>query len=256
LTHFNDYATIPYMNQINLTDKEKRVLSVLYRLEEGFVSKISKETLINRTSLYPILEKLLERGLISKISIEGKTAFQALPVEEFEDWVNRQKETAIQESDDLLSWAKQQKTKSANSLISDIKFYEGFDGVQNLYSDTLHNNKGKMIYAITDYENAYKVMPEFFTKKYFQERVKRGIQVKNILPDSSIGREDFKKAKELLREMKFIKLFEDLSIEINIYDSKVAIIAFDERNPSGVLIKNDIIAKAFKNIFGYIWETK
>ena len=58
----------------------------------------------------------------------------------------------------------------------------------------------------------------------------------------------------MIREMKFVKLFENLGIEINIYASKVSIVTFNEKNPSGVLIKNDLIAKAFKNIFEYLWK--
>ena len=60
----------------------------------------------------------------------------------------------------------------------------------------------------------------------------------------------------MLREMKFINLFRDLNIEINIYGDKVSIVAFDEKKPTGVLIKNKKISLAMKEIFEYLWRKK
>ena len=126
----------------------------------------------------------------------------------------------------------------------------------SLYHDTWRNNEEKVIYAITDYEKAYATIGnEFLRNDYFLRRVKKGVKVKSLLPDSEIGRKDLKTAKELLRDMRFIDLFDDLGIEINVYDDKLALFAFDEKKPSGVLIKNKTIARAFKHIFEYLWRS-
>ncbi len=243
------------MSSITLNEKEKRILEVLYKLKNAPISKISKETLINRTSLYPILDKLLAKGLISKLTIEGKIFYQPIAIGEIKDWVKRREEEFKQESQSLLNWSKQIKNSKTNSLFSDIKYFEGFDGVKNLYSDTWRDNKDKMIYAITDYKGAYECMKDFFKKEYFKDRVSHGVWIKMVSPESVEGRNELKEAKEMLRNIKFLKIFEDLNIEINIYDSKLAIIAFDKKNPSGVLIKNEKIANAFKSIFEHLWKS-
>ena len=237
-----------------LNEKEKRVLEALYKLGNVAISKVAKETLINRTSLYPILNKLMTKGLISKLTIEGKAVFQPISLEEFKEWLIRSEQEFKKNSENILNWTKTIKFGKGSSLFSDIKYFEGFDGVKNLYSDTWRDNKEKMIYSITDYKGAYECMKDFFRDDYFKTRVKRGVRVKNLLPESAEGRDDLKGAKELLREMKFINLFQDFNIEINIYDFKVSIIAFDKKNPAGVLIKNEKIAMAFKNIFEYLWK--
>ena len=240
----------------NLSEKEKRVLTGLYKLDDTTVSKLSKEVLINRTTLYPILERLLEKGLVSKLFIEGTTIYQPISLAEFKEWVKRKEQEAIKGVQDLLAWAESQETAEKNTLLSEIKYFEGFEGVKNLYSDTWRDNKGKTIYAITDYEAAYEVMgDDFFRGNYFKARIRHGVKVKNLLPESGIGKRDLKQTKELLREMKFIKLFKELGIEINIYDDKLSIVAFNKESPSGVLIKNNTIAKAFKNIFEYLWKS-
>lgn len=237
-----------------INEKEKKVLSCLFKIKKGFVSNIAKETLINRTTLYPILDRLLAKGLVSKIIIEEKIAYQAVSIEEFKHWLLTFEMNTKKQTQNLSQWAETQKKSSTNSLLSDIKYYEGMDGVKNLYADTWRNNKEKMIYAITDYSKAYETMHTFFREEYFKARTQHGVRVKNLIPESKVGRRDLKEAKKLLRQMKFIEIFEDLGIEINIYDSKVMIVAFDQRSPSGILIQNETIAKAFKNIFEYLWK--
>jgi sugar-specific transcriptional regulator TrmB len=242
------------MDTIN--DKEKIILQTLYKQGNSptGINKLSKETLINRTTLYPMLEKLAHKGLVSRFIFEGKTVFQAISIEGLKELMVRKEKEFKKNSENILSWAKAAKSTENNSLLSNVKYFEGFDGVKDLYSDTWRENKDKMIYAITDYKSAYECMKDFFKEDYFKTRVKYGVRIKNLLPESEEGKRDLSGAKGLLREMKFIKIFQDLNVEVNIYDSKLSIIAFDKKNPSGILIKNDKIAGAFKNIFEYIWE--
>lgn len=243
-----------FTNSSYLGEKEKRVLSSLYRLGAAPVGKIAKNTLINRTTLYPILEGLLFKGLVSKLEVEGVVVYQSISLKEFKDWIKRRKLQAANQTQDLLSWVKKQHSQKENSLISDIKYFEGCEGIKSLYADSWRENPEKIIYAITDYKNAYKTMGDFFHHDYFISRINHRVKVVNLLPESAEGKRDLKTAKKMLREMKFIKLFENLNIEINIYGPKVSIVAFDEKNPSGVIIKNQTIANAFKNIFEYLWK--
>lgn len=244
------------MDTLYLEEREKIVLAALYQNGSSAISTVAKITLINRTTLYPILEKLLHKGVVTQFQTEGKILYEAISPMELAAWAKRKEDEVRLAGVKLVSWAKNQKQGGQSSLLTDIKYFEGHEGVMHLYDDTWRENKEKTIYAITDYERAYAVMGnEFLRNNYFQQRVSHGVRVMSLLPDSRIGRKDVKDAKKLLREMRFIDVFEDLGIEINIYDNKVALFAFDEKKPSGVLIKNKKIAEAFKHIFTYLWKT-
>ncbi len=242
------------MNNYEIREKEKKIMFALYRLSEASVGNLAKETLINRTTLYPILNRMLSKGLVSKIQIEDKTIYKPLPLEDFKDWAESKKEKDETENAELLTWISSQKTRKQKTLLSDISYFEGEEGVKKLYADTWRNNNEKLIYCLTDYKNALETMGNFFRNEYFPQRIKHGVKVRNLVPDSEEGRKAKATAKQLLRELKFIKLFEDLEIEINIYDDKLVIVAFDKEKPSGVLIKNGKIASAMKNIFEYLWR--
>jgi len=237
-----------------INPKEKKVLLGLYKLKNASAQSLSKITLINRTTLYPILEKLIVRGLVTKIQTEGRVVFRPISRPEFETWSVRKIEEIKKENKELLDWIGSQAKEDDTSLISDIKFYEGREGVENLYHDSWRDNAEKMIYAITDYKAAYGTLGDFFRNEYFPQRIKHGVRLKNLLPPSPEGERDKKEAEKFLREMKFIDIFKDLNIEINIYGQKVSLVSFDQENPTGILIKNKKIAEAMKNIFEYLWN--
>jgi len=236
-----------------LSEKEKRVLAGLYELSRATVWELAKEIGINRTTLYPILEKLLTRGLVSKLSIEGRTIYEPIPYDDFKKWILREKKKAEVASGDLLDWIEAQKKNRAPALLSQFKYFEGHDGVEALYADSWRENKSKMIYCITDVKAAYETMGDFFNNEYFPDRISHGVRAKVLAQESIAGREDLKRSRELMREVKFIDVFADLGIEIDIYDDKVSIVAYDKKLPSGVLIKNAKIAEAMRKIFEYLW---
>lgn len=238
-----------------LNDNEKRVLGSLYKIEDFSVQNIAKETLINRTTLYPILEKLAQKGLVSKIKLEGKVVFQPISKEEFELWAKRKEAEIKKNNKDLLDFISLESKNKKTTLVSEMKYFEGLEGIKSLYADSWRDNPEKLIYCLTDYENGYSKMGDFFEKEYFPERIKRQVRIKNLVPDSPEARKHLKTAKAMLREMKIMKLFKDLDIEINIYGQKVSIVAFDRKNPSGVIIKNQKIAEAMKEIFNYLWKS-
>ncbi|MDO9231556.1 MAG: helix-turn-helix domain-containing protein [bacterium] len=240
------------MNYI-LSEKERDVLASLYKLGEVSVCELAKENMINRTTVYPVLERLLEKGLVSKISVGNKDVFKAISEKDLETWIAKRNDYFKLENQKLIRSAKNQNQNK--SLLSKVSYFEGMEGVKNLYADTWRENTNKMIYAITDFKSAQNDMEDFFLNDYLPKRVAHGVRVKNLIPESIEGRKHLKNAKEMLREMKFIKLFQDLEIEINVYDDKLAVVAFDKKNPSGVIIKNQKIAEAMKNIFEYLWKT-
>jgi sugar-specific transcriptional regulator TrmB len=239
-----------------ITPKEKRVLGALYRIGSSSIGTISKETLLNRTALYHTIEELLKKGLVTKINKEGGAYFQPIPLPEYQLWSKRQINSIASQTEELQHWLAAQK-QNTPTLYSDVKYVEGTEGIKSLYTDTLIDNNEKVIYAITDYDKAYETLGDFFEKEYFPQRMENNIRVKSILSKSArTGKKDVDRSTVLLRDMKFINIFKNLGIEINIYGQKVSIVAFDKIKPSGIIIKNFVVANAFKVLFEYIWKNQ
>ncbi len=239
---------------MNLDNKEKLILSGLYQLGQGSVSMLAKQTLINRTTLYPILERLISKGLVSKIKTESTTIFEPIPLKDFKAWVKRKEDEAKFEADNLLEWVNDQESEENGSLLSEIKYFDGKEGLKTLYRDTWAENKSKQIYGITDCVKGYEAMGNDYWEEYFQTRTRHGVKMKNIVPDTEKAKKTDKDSKKYLRKIKFVNIFKDLGIEINVYDDKVLFSSFDKDHPNGILIKNKKISEALREIIEYIWE--
>lgn len=253
LTHIDNMYTISVMEL--LTEKEKQILASLFKNGSSPISKIAKDTLINRTALYHTFDLLIKKGLINKSIRENTSYFAPLPLPEFREWLKKQKSQLEKETDSLSQWSKNVKQNSGDNLQTEIKYYSGIEGMEYLYADGLRDNPGKEILAITDYDKAYTEFKGFFENEYFPTRVKKGIHVKSIVSeDSPAGKKDISRKQDLLRQMKFANIFKDLGIELNIYNDKVSIISLDKKNPTGIILKNKIINNAFREIFNFIWK--
>jgi len=243
------------MNEL-LTTKEKRVLACLYQTKQCAVSRLAKETVLNRTSVYPILQHLIEKGLVSSAVQNDITIYEPIELGLFKEWLKNKKQEVTDQAEQLEEWVNKAKaSKQTPSLVSKIKYFEGFDGVKAMYSDTWRDNKNKIIYAITDVKAAVATMGDFFYKEYMPARMAHGVKVKDIMTQSKEGNQEVRKAKNYMREAKLAKgFFEDLGVEVNIYENKLAITAYDKAKPCGVIIENEKIATAMKNIFEYLWK--
>lgn len=241
---------------MNLLDtKERRVLESLYTLGQCAVSAIAKDTLLNRTALYHTLQKLIKKGLVTQVVKEKVTYFEPVSVDDFKSWANARIRSGTTEIETDIAKFKAIQSSATPSLYADVKYFEGRDGMRSLYNDSLRDNKEKIIYSITDYEKGYKTLHDFFDEEYITDRIKKGIAVRSIVPESKFNRMYNKKGKHLNRSMGFIDLFKDLGIEINIYGDRMSIVAYDAKQPVGLIIKNEIITKAFKEIYKYLWKS-
>jgi len=70
-----------YLQEIGLGDKEAAVYAALLQVDDDSVLDLSKKTKINRTTIYPVLESLAKKGLISEVKVNAKVRYQAEPPE-------------------------------------------------------------------------------------------------------------------------------------------------------------------------------
>ncbi|MCB9808835.1 HTH domain-containing protein [Candidatus Nomurabacteria bacterium] len=237
-----------------LDSVETKIITILFQATTPLkVSSLAKETNISRTALYRPLESLERKGLVIRSKSETGDLFSSISFEEYKKWKIeqiKQLEDSLGQLDNFALNKKDVLTKP------EVRYFTGNSAVKNLYHDSWRNNKRGIIYAITDYDKAYETMGDFMETEYFPERINHNIHVKSILARSKKGVDDTQRERDLLREMKFVEGLNDLGIELNIYSNRISLIQFNQKNPVGVLIINQIIADSFKKIFEVIWNEK
>jgi sugar-specific transcriptional regulator TrmB len=65
------------LQELGLNDKESAVYLALLSVDNDSVIDLSKKTNINRTTIYPVLESLMTKGLVSEVKMDKKIRFAA-----------------------------------------------------------------------------------------------------------------------------------------------------------------------------------
>ncbi len=237
------------LQSFGFSQKEVIVYVALLELGRGTVRQISSKAGINRTTGYDILGSLANKGLVTVSGKEPKSEYAAEPPEAITTYLKKvAEETAehIKKSEAILPelellHAKQNRPR--------IRFYEGKEGLEHVYEDTLTSSEPIRAYATVD--DMHKALPNYFPK-YYKRRAVKNISIRAIVPETPISRERREHDTEEKREIAFVPAdMYYFSPEINIYDNKVMIASLREK--LGIIIESPEIADAMKKIYELAW---
>jgi sugar-specific transcriptional regulator TrmB len=234
---------------LGFTQKEASVYLALLELGKRTVSPIARSANINRTTVYDILDSLIAKGLVSASGKEPLQEYLAESPEKIINMVERQIKKNQLTLQSALSLVPQLKSIHNISDRPKVRFYEGKEGLEQVYEDTLTSHETILAYANVD--DMHKVLPEYFPK-YYPRRVKKGIHIRAITPSNKAGIDRISKNKEEARESALVPVGKiHFSPEINIYDNKVMIASLKEK--LGIIIESKEISDAMKTIFEMAW---
>jgi len=231
------------LEDFGLSQKEVQVYLKLLRIGESTVSKLSKETGINRVTIYDILKYLSAKGLVSSTVKNNVKVFSPANPKTILQILEERKNKITAVLDAL------EKEKEATIETPKLQFYEGKDGIKALMWDIIKTKKPLLSFS-TEY--GISKFLKYYVPDFVKSRVKAGVQIKHITSSKERYKEWKEKDKEELRET---RLFKDLktSSQIYIYGNKVTILNINHEKPSGILIENTQFSKSLANIFDIIW---
>ena len=234
---------------IGFSEKEVLVYLALLELGKGTVTQISRKAGINRPTGYHVLNSLALKELVK---ISGKEPKQEY-VAESPDQIEKMLQDKIESGKKFLDEAKKiiPELKSIHNVVNrpKVSFYEGREGIEKVYEDTLTSSESIRGYASV--ENMHAGLPGYFPE-YYKRRTKKGIAIRAIIPDSETGRERKSFDSKEMRESALVpKHMFDFIPEINIYDNKVMIASWREK--LGIIIESAEIADAMKKIYELAW---
>lgn len=229
--------------------KQALVYISLLEIGKGTVSQIGRKAGINRTTGYDILDNLVNMGVVTISGKEPKQEYVAERPETISKYIAREiekKKEALKEVEKIVPELTSLHNRYDRAKVS---FYEGNEGIEKVYEDTLTSHEEIRAFATVD--DMHRALPAYFPK-YYKRRASAGISIRAIVPKTPIGLERRKHDAEEAREIAFVppeKFY--FSPEINIYDNKVMIASFREK--LGIIIESAEIADAMKKIYELAW---
>lgn len=243
-----------YLQEIGLSEKESQIYLALLQVDSESIQDISKKTGINRTTVYPVLESLNQKGLVSEVQDGKKTMYQAAPPERLETFVERQKVILSEHASRLKDVIPQIKSiQRATGERPIIKLFEGRDGAISAYEDfyNFEKVKDRQGYFLFNHNILQDVFTEAERKKFREIRLNKTVYP-NTIYNNKDGDGAFTSEGTRLRidgEKYPIK------IDMTIIDDSLIITTLGEKMVS-LLIKSADVADTFKSLFKYIHDKK
>lgn len=242
-----DKKTLHGIISAGLSENEAKVYYAMLGLSRSTVAQISSDSGIKRTTVYPLLESLMQKGLVY-IEIMGLKKFYIPADPKVLENVWQQKKSLLDRViPDLSSLYFLQGGENL------VQCYEGIDAIKNLYTEVLHTTLPKdFYYVIANQERWLNLDPDFF-EDFLKLRKKKRISSKMILENNEVGICHQKIQHEFFSKIKLLPSQKELTTDLVITPHKILIHQLVGR-PLAIIIENKNIVQMHKEIFETLWE--
>jgi sugar-specific transcriptional regulator TrmB len=242
-----------YLQEIGLSEKEARIYLALLQVDRNTVQELANRTKINRTTVYPVLESLQKKGLVSEIQEGKKVEFMAEPPERLETFAERQRvvfEEHASRLKDIIPQIKSMEREKGERPV--VKYFEGREGSIAAHEEfyAMHEKKSREGYFIYNKD----LLNQTFTAKE-QDRY-RDIRIDKLVKPVSVytsksGDLEFKTDGNRIRidDEKY-----PITSDIIIIEDRIIIGTLGD-HVSSILIKSKDFATTLASLVRYINDT-
>jgi len=237
------------LKDLGIDGKEADVYLALLRMKKATIIQLAKKTGIKRTTVYHLIDALIEKNLIFAYEKDGSKDFVAEnPELALRKMIEDKKEVVKSLVPDL------RKIFGTSPIHPEIRLFENESGIKKVLEDVLSCQEKICRYYICDF-NLEDFVGKSFVDQFVKKRIEKGIH--------SLSLRSFKykpeREKETThakqhREVRFLPEGMKMKPYMCIYDNKVAVISSKEEK-LGFIIEAKEFAEAQKNIFDTIWNT-
>lgn len=203
---------------------------------------------MERRTVYDVIQKLLEKGLVSFIEKEDKKFYKVInPIklldilEEKEEYLRKIRQELIKLIPNLEELMKKGKKEV------DARILFGREGIKTMNMDEI--KEGKTIYVICTTIDKTEELLKTFLPRFTRKRIKKKIKIKMLSAKKDVK---FLKKYRLI-EVRFLPEEYVSPASLTIYRDRLGITLWAD-NPITILIKNQEIANNFLNYFELMWK--
>ena len=230
------------LEEIGLTPKEVDVYLALMQSRSSSIFDLMNRARVSRKSIYEILQKLLNKGLVSYTIQDNKKIFEAVSPERLIEIV-KEKEANIQSMLPELMKRYQKNEKDVK-----VEVFLGTEGMKTVSNNLLKEKKNFYVLA-----NEGKI---FEYLKYYMPQFQQKMRVLGIWGDViySESARDKKYHTPAENNIRYVSDKYSSPMSIAIYGNNVNILIYSEDNPIAIHLKSKDIAQSFMHYFNLMWD--
>mgnify|MGYP001294978295 CR=1 FL=1 len=228
------------LQELGLEEKEAKVYLELLKLNETTATKISEKTNLDRTLMYQLTNKLIEKGLVSYIIKNNVKYFSAVNPEKLVQDL-KEKEKQLQKAMPELLNLKKSKEEETK-----VEIFKGEEGLKTVLKDIIRTKKD---YIVFGEESQFQEILPIFVYQFINQLSKNNIHEKVLV------REDFRNKilKSKNSTFKYISKEYLSPVTTLIYENKT--VNFIWTPPYyAILTTNKEVADSFRSQFKALWK--
>jgi sugar-specific transcriptional regulator TrmB len=212
------------------------------------ILRLSKQSGVNRTTTYEIIDSLEQKGLMKK-EIKGlKTLYAPEPPERL---VGALEAKRILLTNTLPELEGKYHLKSTGSS---IKYYEGLNAIKNVYDDLLKDLKpGDFYYVISNTAEWQNLDDDYFMKNHIEKLRDMRINRKVLFVDSPLAQKRKETERNFNEKVKLLP--KDANIHVDMAITPYKLINFQLHEPLvALVVENQTMINTQKEIFELLWN--
>lgn len=227
------------LEKLGFSGNEAKVYLSLIKLSSSKAGTIAKYSNLDRSSAYNALKSLLQKGLVSYVTIGKIKWFQCSSSNNITSYFSNKIQLANEFLPEL------EKIRTQTKLKENVTLFKGVKGIRTVFENILRNADENLIFGSEGHFS--RKMPNF-AKQFVRKLEKKGIKVKSIIRTSREDKTDFKNKK-----IRTIHSTKESPVVTNIFSNKIAIIIWSD-SPEAILIENKKAADAYSDYFNFMWK--
>jgi sugar-specific transcriptional regulator TrmB len=171
-----------FLQEIGLQQKEVDIYLALLAVDSASALEISKKTNVKRTSVYPVIEGLIKKGLVSEVAVGKKNEYQAEPPERLQTYIENERTRLNEQAQLLTEIVPRLKSISRDSGERPIiKYYDGREGIIDSIKEYLQDaDQGGDMYLVYPKDLLDNTFTEAEVKKAKIDRLSKKITAHSI----------------------------------------------------------------------------
>lgn len=239
------------LEEIGLTQGEIKVYLTLLKIGETTTGRIIEKAQISGGKVYVILDKLIQKGLVSFIMKEKTKHFNATTpekilnyIDEKEKSLNEKRKKIKEQLPSLLA------LKNSGEKKYETQLYLGYEGIRTAIFDTLNILNSKKEILIMGINLSRNEKYNLLWKNWHSERIKKQVSARMLFSD---------------KDSEFFKIFSKMNktearilsgitpASVGIVEDRILLTTYGEE-PSCLVIKHPEIVLSFKTFFEELWK--
>ncbi|MBS3135970.1 hypothetical protein J4401_03345 [Candidatus Woesearchaeota archaeon] len=235
------------LRKLGLSNGEIKIYATLFNIGRATLQKINENTAIERRNIYDILNKLIEKGLVSYIQENKKRYFQVSHPNSIRHYVSEQKNELLSIEEEIEKHLPEITAKyNVHHYDLNGEIYRGKEGIKAVWEDMLNYKEVRWIGSGRYVPNLF---PVWFAN-WNNRRIKKRVVVCNLFREEFSG----KVTPFPLEHIRFLpEEFSGNPCPICVYGNKIVHFVL-----GGILfaflIENKETAENYRKYHKYLWE--